>query len=154
MSVSRRIDDFLSQRRLAMTGVSRNGRDFSRALFREFLRRGYDMVPVHPSAAEIEGRPCARSLREIAPPVDGVLLMTPARLTYSLVEECAAAGIRRVWMYRAVGRGAVDERAVALCEEKGIAVVPGYCPWMFFDGASFLHRLHASLLKLTGAYPR
>jgi len=154
MSVSERIEDFLSRRRLAMVGVSRNKRDFSRALFREFLRRGYDMVPVHPSAAEIEGRPCARCLRKITPPVDGVLLMTPARLTYSLVEECAAAGIPRVWMYRAVGRGAVDERAVALCEEKGIAVVPGYCPWMFFDGASLLHRVHASLLKLTGAYPR
>jgi len=154
MSMSRRIDDFLGRRRLAMVGVSRNQRDFSRALFREFLRRGYDMVPVHPSAAEIEGRPCARSVRQIEPPVDGVLLMTPARLSYSLVEECAAAGIPRVWMYRAVGRGAVDERAVALCEEKGIAVVPGYCPWMFFEGASLVHRLHASLLKLAGKYPR
>lgn len=154
MSAYQRIEDFLRQRRLAMVGVSRNRRDFSRMLFREFFERGYDMVPVHPVAAEIEGRPCARSLREITPPVDGALLLTPARLTWSLVEECAAAGVPRVWMYRAVGRGAVDERAVALCEEKGISVVPGYCPWMFFEGASLLHRIHASLLKLAGAFPR
>ena len=153
MTVRQRIDDFLGQRRLAMAGVSRNPKDFSRMLFREFRKRGYEMVPVHPVASEIEGLPCFRRFGEIEPPVDGVLLMTPASLTQSLVEECASARIPRVWMYRAVGRGAVDERAVTFCEQNGIEVIPGYCPFLFFEKTALIHRLHGALLRLTGRFP-
>ena len=50
------IDDFLAQKRIAVVGVSRNPRDFTRTMFNEFIRRGYDAVPVNPNAAEIDGR--------------------------------------------------------------------------------------------------
>ena len=38
------IRDFLSLKRIAVVGVSRNPKDFTRSLFREFVRRGYDVV--------------------------------------------------------------------------------------------------------------
>ena len=41
------VDDFLPQKRLAFVGVSRNRADFSRTLWNELKRRGYDLVPVH-----------------------------------------------------------------------------------------------------------
>ena len=42
------IEDFLSQKRIAMIGVSRNPKDFSAALFEGLRKRGYEMVPVNP----------------------------------------------------------------------------------------------------------
>lgn len=153
MSTRKHIDDFLQQKRIAMVGVSRNQTDFSRVLFREFQRRGFDIVPVHPDAKEIEGRPCYRRLPEINPPVDGALLMTTPAVTDSVVRDCAEAGIRRVWMYRATGRGAVSRPAVRFCEKSGINVVPGYCPFMFFETPGSIHRVHSILLKLIGKYP-
>ena len=153
MTTRERVDDFLQQKRIAMVGVSRNGRDFSRLLFREFRRRGYDMVPVHPEADEMDGQRCYRKLQDVAPAVDGVLLMTQPRVTDEIVKDCAEAGIGRVWMYRAAGPGAVSQRAVDFCEESGIAVVPGYCPYMFFEKPGFLHSTHVFLMKLTGKYP-
>ena len=42
------ICNFLGHKRLAVIGVSRNSKDFSRVLFHEFLKRGYDAIPVHP----------------------------------------------------------------------------------------------------------
>lgn len=54
MSSLARIREFLGQKRLAIVGVSRQPRDFSRALFREFCSRGYEVVPVNPAAREIE----------------------------------------------------------------------------------------------------
>lgn len=154
MTTRERIDDFLGQKRLAIVGVSREPRDFTRLLFSEFVRRGYDVVPVNPAAGEIEGRRCFARVQDIAPPVDGVMLLTPPKKTESVVLDCAAAGVTRVWMYRAAGKGAVSQAAVLFCKANGIHVVPGYCPHMFWRDTAFFHRFHATLLKITGAYPR
>jgi predicted CoA-binding protein len=149
-----RIRDFLAQKRFAFVGVSRQSNDFSRALFREFRARGYDAIPVHPSAEAIEGIPCVHHLSEIQPPVDSVLLMTPPAATDVLVRECVQAGVKRVWLFRGGGRGAVTAEAVRRCEENGIAVVPGECPFMFFTGSSLVHRFHGFVRKISGSYPK
>jgi len=73
-------------------------------------------VPVNPEAREMEGLPCFARLQEIEPPVGGALLMTPPALTDRVVRDCAEAGIKRVWMYRATGQGAVSADAVKFCE--------------------------------------
>ena len=96
---------FLAQKRFAFVGVSRQPKDFSRTLFREFQARDYEPVPVNPEAAEIEGAHCFAHLKDIQPPVDSVLLMTSPTVTNLLVRECVEAGIKRVWFYRGGGQG-------------------------------------------------
>ena len=67
MASMERVRDFLSQKRLAFVGVSRQPKDYSRALFREFGARGYDAVPVNPAIAEIEGCRCFARVQDIEP---------------------------------------------------------------------------------------
>jgi predicted CoA-binding protein len=148
------VKDFLAQKRFAFVGVSSQPKDFSRALFREFRARGYDAIPVHLAADEIEGLPCARSLHEIEPPVDSVLIMTPPEVAEILVRECVRSGIKRVWLYRGAGGGSVTAEAVRLCEENHIAVVPGECPFMFFPETAWIHRFHGFVKQIATAYPR
>jgi len=148
------IEDFLAQKRLAMVGVARNPKDFSRGLFRDLCRRGYDMVPVNPMMSELDGQPCYSRVQDIAPPVDGALLMTPPTVTQGVVRNCLAAGITRVWMHRGGGTGAVSQEAIDFCREKGIRVVAGYCPYMFLPTTPFFHRVHGFFMKLSGGYPQ
>ena len=136
------IREFLGQKRLAIVGVSQRPNDFSRTLFREFLRRGYDAIAVNPGAREIDGAPCFPRVTEIQPPVDAVLLMTSPAVTEAVVRDCAKAHIPRVWMYRAGGAGAVSAKAVEFCQSNGISVIPGECPFMFLPDAAWYHRLH------------
>lgn len=148
------IDDFLARKRLAVVGVSRNPKDFTRILFREFKKRGYDVVPVNPAMSAVEDLPCFARVQEIQPPVEGALVMTAPAGTDQVVRDCAAAGIGRVWMYRAGGKGAVSREAVEFCRSNGIGVVPGQCPFMFFPNTQWPHRLHGFVRKIVGAYPR
>ena len=147
------IEDFLARKRLAIVGVSRNPKDFSRGLLRELRRRGYEMVPVNPHAAELDGQPCFARVQDIAPPVDGALVMTLPEMTDNVVRDCAVAGITRVWMHRAVGKGAVSQTAVDFCHHNGIRLVSGFCPYMFLPNAEFFHRLHGFFKKLAGKFP-
>jgi uncharacterized protein len=149
MTLRAQIDVFLGRKRLAIAGVSRNPKDFTRAVFREFVRRGYDAVPVNPNAEEVEGQPCFARVQEITPPVEGVILMTPPALTDQVVRDCADAGIHSVWMHRGGGQGAVSPSAVAFCQAQGMEVIPGECPFMYLPDAGFPHGLHRFLRGLT-----
>jgi len=149
------IEDFLAQKRIAMAGISRDPANFSVKLFEELCRRGYDVVPVNPKVTEIKGKRCFAHVQDIQPPVEGALLMTSPEATESVVNDCAKAGVRRVWMYRAGGKGgAVSSKAVEFCHEHGMQVVPGQCPFMFLPNAGGLHRFHGFIRKITGHYPR
>ena len=148
------IDDFLRQRRIAVVGVSREPRDFSRAVLRAFNEHGYETVAVNPRATELAGAECFASVREVRPAVDAALVMTAPGMTEAVVRDCLAAGVRRIWLHRGAGRGAVSEPALALCREAGVAVVPGACPMMFLPHAGLAHRVHALVLRLLGRYPR
>ncbi|MCE5308880.1 MAG: CoA-binding protein [Acidobacteriales bacterium] len=154
MTKRERIDDFLGQKRLALVGVSHKPKDFTRLLLSEFMRRGYDVVAVNPSAIEIDGVPCFPRIQDVSPPVDGVLLLTPAAVSETIASECVEAGVRRVWFYRALGEGAVSRKAAEYCEARGVQVIAGGCPFMFWKGSGWIHRVHAALAKITGTYPR
>ncbi|HSD65870.1 MAG TPA: CoA-binding protein [Vicinamibacteria bacterium] len=153
MASKQAIDSFLSCRRIAVVGVSRDPKDFSRAVFRAFVERGYDVVPVNAAGGDVEGRPSARRVDEVQPLPEAAFLLTPPRATEQVVRECAEAGVRRVWMHRGAGQGAVSPQAVALCRERGIEVVDGECPFMFFPDAGWFHGVHRFFRRLGGRLP-
>jgi predicted CoA-binding protein len=154
MTTLERIQEFLGHKRLAIVGVSQQPKDFSRAVFREFRNRGYDVVPVNPAVREIEGQRCFARVQDVDPPVSTILVMTPPAVTETVVRDCAEARIERVWMFRGGGTGAVSANALKFCESNGIAVIPGECPFMFLPGGAWFHRLHGFVRKIAGSYPR
>jgi predicted CoA-binding protein len=137
-----RAREFLTSRRIALVGFSRNPKDFSRVLDGEFRRLGIEVVPVHPSEAEVDGRRCFPRVADIAPPVDGALILVPAASAEGVALDCLDAGVRRIWFHRGGGPGSGSPEAVALCRARGVAPVSDLCPFMVISGASWPHRLH------------
>lgn len=139
---------FLAARRIAVVGVSRNPKDFSRYVLRALAARGLDVVPVHPALAEAEGLRAFARVADVTPAPDAALLLVPAARAAEVVRDCLAAGVRRIWFHRGAGPGTASAEAVALCGERGVAVVQGLCPLMALPGAAFPHRLHGSLRRV------
>jgi uncharacterized protein len=150
----KQIDDFLALRRIAVVGVSRDPKQISNTLWQELRQRRYDAVPVNPAATDIDGKRSYASVRDIDPPVEGALIMTTAAVAEHVIEDCAEAGIRHVWLYGGLGGGASNEATVAAAERHGLDTVAGYCPYMFLPGTPVFHRLHGAGKKLTGSYPK
>jgi len=148
------IEDFLAQKRIAIIGASRDPKSFSIMLLKEFVRRGYEVVPVNPKTPNVLGRTCYARVEDIQPPVQGAILLTPPEVTETVVGECAKAGIRRIWIYGANGKTTVSQQVLDWCREQGIKVIAGQCPFMFLSGSGGVHRFHGFVRKITGRYPR
>ncbi len=142
---------FLASRRIAVVGVSRNEKDFSRLVLRELARRGYDVVPVNPALPEVEGLRAWAAVSAIQPPVDAALILTPPTATDAVVRDAIAAGVRKVWLHRgAGGAGSATPEALALCDASGVDVVHDLCPFMALPDAGFPHRAHAFFRRRFG----
>jgi uncharacterized protein len=150
----RQIDNFLALKRIAVVGVSRSPKETSYTLWQELRQRRYDAVPVNPAATEIDGKACYASVRDIDPPVEGALIMTTAAVAEQVLDDCAAAGIRHVWLYRGLGGGAASPVTIAAAERNGLDTVAGLCPFMFLPGTPAFHSIHGLGKKLTGSYPK
>lgn len=148
------VNEFLALKRVAVVGVSRNEKETSHMLWQELRQRRYDAIPVNPATAEIDGKPCYATVRDIEPSVEGALIMTTAAAAEQVLEDCAGAGIRRVWLYRGLGGGASSPATIATANRLGLEVVAGHCPYMFLPGTPKVHAIHGLGKKLTGSYPK
>jgi len=148
------IDEFLSAKRIAVIGASRDGKTYSGNLFAELLKHGYDAIPVNPNASEIAGRTACKSVTEIRPVPERALILLPEDKTEQAVIDCADAGIKSVWLHRHVAGGVSDTRAIFRAEERGIQLITGFCMFMFLPRTAFIHRFHGGVMRLVGAYPR
>lgn len=154
MTTQNLINEFLAQKRFAMIGVSRSPRDFSRMLFGEYLKRGYDVVPVNPHASDISGMKPYGNIRDVSPPVTGALLMVGPLFMHQVLGDCAEAGITLAWIYGIMGNKSVDPRIKKICEDRDIRVIAGHCPYMFLPDAALFHRMHGWTWKMIGFYPK
>ncbi len=150
LSARQLILDFLLQRKLALVGLSRTGRKFGNTVLREMKAMGYEIYPVHPQAAEIDGQVCWPTLSALPEPVGGVIVIVPPAETEKIVREVATAGISRVW----IQQGAESATAIRHCEENGIRVVYGRCILMFAEPSGFHHRAHRWIMRLLGKLPQ
>jgi predicted CoA-binding protein len=154
MTTLQQVEAFLGLRRIAVVGVSRDPKQISHALWQELRQRRYDAIPVNPAAAEIDGRPCYPSVRDIDPPPEGALIITTAAVADTVLGECATAGIHHVWLYGGLGGGATSAHTVETAARLELDTIAGHCPYMFLPGTSAVHRLHGVGKRLTGSYPK
>jgi predicted CoA-binding protein len=147
--------EFLANKRVAVTGVSREPENHgSNVVYQRLRDRGYEVFPVNPNAEEVEGDRSYPDLRAIPGGVDAVVIATRPEIADDAMRECADLGIKHVWMHRGPGAGSVSETAAAYGREHGIAVIDGGCPCMFDPTADPGHKVMRAIFTLTGNVPR
>jgi len=147
--------EFLANKRIAVTGVSRKpAQHGSNIVYRRLRERGYDVFAINPNAAEVEGDRCFQDLKSIPDGADAVVIGTRPERAMATMRECADLGIKHVWMHRSVGTGSVSEEAAAWGRQRGLRVIAGGCPLMFAPTSDPGHKIMRSLFTLTGKVPR
>jgi uncharacterized protein len=146
---------FLTQKRIAVTGVSRNPKGHGANIVYQRLRStGYDVFAVNPNVDTVEGDPSYPDLAAIPGGVDAVVIATSPAHAGATVREAVDLGITHVWMHRSVDAGSVDPDAATFGREHGITVIDGGCPLMYGPTADTGHKIMCRFLTWTGKVPR
>lgn len=87
---------FFEPKSVAVVGASRDPSKTGHVILRNILEGGYEgrVYPVNPSADEILGLKCYKSVLEIPESVDLAVIVVPARLVPNVIGELSAKGVR------------------------------------------------------------
>jgi predicted CoA-binding protein len=151
------VKDFLSQKRIAVVGVSDQRDTGCNLAYRKFKAAGYTVSAVNPRITSFEGDPCYPDLKSIPEKPEGVFILTNPKITEQVVQQCVELGIPRVWMHCLMGTKpglaasmtSVSTDAVKMCRENGITVIPGACPNQFLK-PDFGHTLMRVMFRTIG----
>lgn len=117
---------------VAVIGASANRAKFGNRALRAFERQGYNVIPINPNEAEVEGRKTYRSVLDVPGPIDMATVYVPGHIGVKVVEELAQKGIPEVW----INPGADEANVLARARELGLNVIVacsimgiGESPW-------------------------
>jgi predicted CoA-binding protein len=108
-------------RTIAVVGASRRRHKFGNKALRAYRNQGYTVVPIHPSADEVEGERAYPSVLAYPGPIDEATIYLPPPVALGVLDDLAAKGITTVWL----NPGADAPAVVARARELGLEPVVG-----------------------------
>ncbi len=151
------VEDFLSQKRIAIVGVSDRRDTGCNLAYNKFKENGYQVFGVNPRISTYNGDTCYPDLKSIPEKPDAVFILANPKVTDQIVQQCVELGIKYVWMHCMMGTNpglaasitSVSQEAVEVCNVNGITVIPGTCPNQFLR-PDFSHKIMRGLWRMFG----
>ena len=143
------IENFLSEKRLAIAGVSRDSKKFGHLVFKHLREHGYDLCPINPNTDKIDDFKCYTSVKEIPELYDRLLIVTPVSKTQDVLKEAIERGIKQIW----IQNKSENMDVIKLAKEKNIDIIYKKCIFMFAEPVEAGHKFHRAIAKFFGSYP-
>ena len=107
------LDEIFAPRGVAVVGVSPVGRGFATGILASLLAARFPAIyPINPRYTEVMGLPCHTNLQSVPGIIDHVVVSIPAESALSLLDDCAAKGVKSVHFFTAgFSESGVKERA-------------------------------------------
>jgi predicted CoA-binding protein len=109
--------------RIALVGATEVTHKFGSIILQDLVRKGFDVVPVSPSRAEVHGRRAFATVAEVPGPVHIVDFVVPPPVALEALERLGPHANAVLWFQP----GAFDRRVVQAAEAHGGTVIAGPC---------------------------
>jgi len=106
---------------IAVLGASSDRRKFGNKCVRAYRAAGYEVFPVNPHEAEVEGLKAYPRLADIGRPLDRISVYLPPAVTREVLGEIAEARAGEVWL----NPGSADRQVVEEARRRGLPVRQG-----------------------------
>jgi len=150
MATLKSINEFVSQKNIAVAGVSRKKQKFGNTIFAELTKKGYNVYPVNPDLDEYDGKKCFKEIASLPKNVSAIVINTKPTISKVLVEEAVLKGIRNIWLQQ----GSADKETIALTGKSNSNIITKECIIMYAEPVNGFHKFHRWLKKSFGNYPK
>jgi predicted CoA-binding protein len=83
---------------VAVIGASSDPRKFGNRAVRAFRRQGYQVIPINPHEAQVEGLKTYSSVLDVPEAIDMATFYVPPEIGEKVMPEVARKGIPEVWL--------------------------------------------------------
>ncbi|MGH9921713.1 MAG: CoA-binding protein [Nitrososphaerales archaeon] len=117
------IKQILSMKNVAVVGMSKHPTKDAHHVPKYLIENGYNVIPVNPTAEEILGRKCYKTLLDVPDKIDIVDVFRPSEHVPPIVNDAIAKGVKVVWMQLGISNNEAAQEA----SKHGIKVVYNRC---------------------------
>ncbi len=117
------IKQILSMKNVAVVGMSKHPSKDAHHVPKYLIENGYNVIPVNPTAEEILGRKCYKTLLDVPDKIDIVDVFRPSEHVPPIVNDAIAKGVKVVWMQLGISNNEAAQEA----SKHGIKVVYNRC---------------------------
>lgn len=123
------VDVFFQPKRIAVIGASTDPKKIGHQILKNIIEGGFggQIIPINPNATEILGHKTYKSLRNVAPGVDLVIITIPAPLVLEAMKECASCKAKGVAIitsgFGEVGKVDEEKQLKQIADENNIALL-------------------------------
>ncbi len=123
------INAIFRPKRIAVVGASNDSKKIGHQILKNIIEGGFqgEIIPINPSASEVLGQKTFRSLSEVDPGVDLVIIAIPAPLVLAAMEECAKCRVQAVAIitsgFGEVGKIAEELKLKKIADDHNIALL-------------------------------
>ena len=122
-NTDKQIRDFLSMKKVAVIGMSKNSFKAAHYVPRYLSENGYDITPVNPTTDEILGKKCYHHVSEIEEEIDIVDIFRPSDQVLSVIQEAIKKKPKVIWLQEGIHNFEAEE----LARKEGISIVFNRC---------------------------
>jgi predicted CoA-binding protein len=144
------ITQFLTAKKIAVAGASRNPKKFGNVVVKELRQRGFEIYPVNPYVDIINGEPCYHSIAALPVDVKHMIVVTPKAQTLSILEDALRKGIDNIWIQQMSD----TPEALGLLTGKEINLITRQCILMWTEPVKGIHKFHRAFMRFFGLGPR
>jgi acyl-CoA synthetase (NDP forming) len=137
------LDGFFNPRSVAVIGATKKVDKAGHVIFKNFAtnkERGVfkgELYPVNPGEDSILGFRCYKSLRQIPGEVQLIVVIVPAKVVPSIMEEAAAKKVKTAIIissgFKEVGNKDLEDQVTATAKKGGIRVLGPNCLGVYFS---------------------
>jgi len=117
------IKKFYSLKNIAVIGISKNPEKAAHYVPKYLAEKGYNIIPVNPTADKILDKKCYREIAEVPDSVDIVDVFRPSEEVLPVVREAIKKTPKVIWLQEGIHNSEAEE----LARKAGIEVVFNRC---------------------------
>jgi len=118
------IDEILkNSKRIAVVGMSSKPERASHGVSKRLIARGYDVIPVNPTEAEVLGLKSYASLGEVPGQIDIVDVFRRSDQTDPIIDEAIAIKAKVLWLQEDV----INDSGANRAKQAGLQVIQDRC---------------------------
>jgi predicted CoA-binding protein len=117
------IKKFYDLKNIAVVGMSKNSEKAAHYVPKYLAEKGYNIIPVNPTADEILGKKCYSELSSIPDHIDIVDVFRPSEQVVPIIDEAIKLKPKVIWLQE----GIHNIEAEYLAQKAGIEVVFNRC---------------------------